>query len=268
MGEVRDQAEGEPFVHKGHSGYARFPVSQGTLGVEQVGHHHGTGISRRRGLHAGRVGVADRHEHAGGDEPLDRVDGAGQFRREGDHPQRWQQFEGGVHALGGRRDHQAGVVHTRPFGGQEWAFQVHAKGSRARTVHSRHHAGQQPGLVQLLGQVRGDECGQKSRHAGTRQTTDNTTHAVVVDLGEVNAERAVDLDVHQAGVSRPGRGSPVGACVTSAIRPSSMRTDTGPVMPRPIRAFSAARTVLKLPLQLVQTSASVSANSPSSLVSF
>jgi hypothetical protein len=236
VGEVGDETEGVPRVRQGGAGHAGFPVRQRALRVEQVRHHRRAGIGGLDGLRGGGVAVSDRDDHTGVHEPPHGLHAARHLRRHGDDAQRrgdglvGQQL---VQVGRLRRHHQGRLVHAVPDRGQEGALQVQAERPGDAGRGQRRRGGDhRVGLAQHGGHRRRDERRQEPGDAGGRQGLRDQPEGVRVHVGEVDAERAVDLDVHQPGGEQPGgqhlgRAGVAGADVDKAAAPDAHRDRAG-----------------------------------------
>ena len=81
---VDDQADPDPIVREGDADQSGLAVMQRGHGVEQVRHPPHAGVDAGLGLSRGGAGVTGGHHHPAIDQGADHVEGAGQFRGQGD----------------------------------------------------------------------------------------------------------------------------------------------------------------------------------------
>ena len=79
MVQVGDESDREAGIRERLPGDARLAVTERTLGVEDVRDARRAGVGSRGHVRSDGLGVPERDPHAGVDDALDGVDGAGAF---------------------------------------------------------------------------------------------------------------------------------------------------------------------------------------------
>ena len=206
---VGDQPAGEPVVHERGPGHTGVPVVQRALRVVEVGDQGGPDVGR--GVHLLLRGVAVPHRDADPrrDEAGDGVQGPRTLGRQRDVQQDAARagVQESVHGVGGRVDEQVLAVGATAARGQERPLEVDPEGPGGPGPggETRLQDGEPPQGVSQLRQRRGDDRRDEARHPGAGQGAGHLRPLLVVGVGEVHAEAAVDL-----GVDEPGRQDAVG----------------------------------------------------------
>jgi hypothetical protein len=203
---VRDQPAGEPRIGQGLADDTGLAVMQRPLGVEQVGNHAGTAARGVRHLPRGRVAVPDADQDAGLGQPGDGRPGAVAFWCQRDQPEHAPAGFEQVIDSGGTRIGDPGLVVGALAGrGDERALRVHPEHPRRslRQGREQRRRGSQ-GRAERARRC-GDERGQEGRGAGLWQPGRHRGPAVGSRGHELDAEVAVDLEVHEARQQRSSR---------------------------------------------------------------
>ena len=221
---VQDHLDGDPRVLEQRDHRTGLPVVHGTHRIEQVRARGGAGTDRGAHDVVGRVGVTDRRDRTRVDHGADRVERAGPFRSDGDHPDRAAgDAQDGRHLGRIGITEQPDVVGPAASLGQPRALEVDAgQLTGGDPVGQRAHVGEQP--VRGRGDQRGDQRG----GAVPPVERERGAHLAGVGAGERPPAAAVRVHVdesrHQGGV-----GAQVGDRSAVGRRTAARAADRRPV---------------------------------------